>query len=98
METTSMIVSAEEAEPEGEMVIYFTGVSPDLRVRAAALVGITAKVIATTEVASAKLRGLFMTFSPVEGAEQQPSPMSALRAGKKGYCPGNLFCEVSARG
>jgi hypothetical protein len=44
------------AEPTVEVVMYFTGLSPDARVRAAALLGITARVMAKTEVARAKMR------------------------------------------
>ena len=56
MEMTSITVPTEEGEPAAEMVMYFTGLPPALRVRAAALIGFSARVMATTEVANAKMR------------------------------------------
>jgi hypothetical protein len=56
--TILMIVSADEEDATVEVDIYFTGLSPDARIRAAAFLGIPDRVMATREVAKAKLRML----------------------------------------
>jgi hypothetical protein len=56
--TILMIVSADEEDATVEMDMYFTGLSPDARIRAAAFLGIPDRVMATREVARAKLRML----------------------------------------
>jgi hypothetical protein len=58
MATIPMIVSADEEDAAVEMDMYFTGLSPDARIRAAALFGMADRVIARREVARAKVRML----------------------------------------
>jgi hypothetical protein len=53
-----MIASLAEPDPTAEVVMYFTGLPPALRVRAAALVAVTDRVMAMRDVARAKVRML----------------------------------------
>jgi hypothetical protein len=89
METASMIAPAKELGA-AVVAMYFTGLSPLARVRACALVGVRDKVMAMIDVASAKMRGLFMTISPVEGALANAFTDECVVERKKGQRAVNL--------